>query len=296
MFETDFGIEEFCRFRDLNPGAEELKSTVEETPKLRWYYCLCCGITRSKASEHHHMGSLAELRPGSARSPMDSPSPWGSLRMFARVVSRDFVVDLMRHNELDMVLVGYQIMFRLVQYSDIQGVMRFTDPSVTSIDMVDEPQPLLRMLEPDAFGAVMSAPYRFSTNSRISDAQRKPIQRKLCQKLWVVVDQGSTRFGTLFAQALYHHGEQLARLTNLEHVTPSIAVKALELMAKLEPAPRMDALSYMDGFAISNAIRLIDPSLAESAVLSEQIQVHLHRCVSYEKKHERGCDASKLKQ
>ena len=191
--------------------------------------------------------------------------------MFARVQSNWFILDLLRQKDSDIVLMGMQIVLRLVQFTDIQEFVRLSDPMLSKCGA--EEHPLHRLLHPTALHVLLTAPLRIRecVAPDVTLNKQRIAFRKLSHKLWSVIDAGITRFGLVFAQALRPFGAQLALYTDLDSVTISISLGMVDIISQLAPAPRMDALMGQNAHVVNALVSIIidhsNPDVAEASVL-----------------------------
>jgi hypothetical protein len=125
LFELNFGLNEFSDVREMQPSdmvvevndAHGMDRCCAPTP-LKWIRTLGKRTPRPLTSPATTPGKQNGFE--QVVSSPKNPIRFGTLRLTGHIVCNEFVVDLLRQPEINLVIIGFQIVLRILQFSDPQ--------------------------------------------------------------------------------------------------------------------------------------------------------------------------------
>jgi hypothetical protein len=198
--------------------------------------------------------------------------PGGRLRIRAAVLSDFYLIDLLRGPEEELIFSGLNLVFKLVQFCDLQQLY------TASVDLSDSAEqsgdsglsmaqpisreefyhPLSLLLLPQNFQYLFSSVTiieehpKYTNNRDALSATRK----KAACLIAFIFTAGIARLGAVFSAAFENFGDQLASFTDLDRFEEEVVMSFLDVISQVPLRARLEALTCENAKLINTLLQL----------------------------------------
>lgn len=255
IFESTFGSVSIPHYKQMS-FPEEFSSRFVDS-------------VRPKKMSSHSLGSSNSPVTNSLNySGNSSPAPSvvataGRVRLRIAVASPDFVEDLLRGPDEQVMVVGLNLIMRLVQNTDPQqAFQKISVPDQQEKEVKEEEDELLTPLR-----AILSPKKLQFIFSTLEILQKDPVlsaqptalavaRRRLASLISNIFTTGIGKFGPLFANALTPFGEELVRFVDLSMFGEDLCLAFIDIIQSIPIMARIEALIFDNGSLVKTLLKL----------------------------------------
>eukprot|EP00475_Leptophrys_vorax_P001570 TRINITY_DN10862_c0_g1_i1.p1 TRINITY_DN10862_c0_g1~~TRINITY_DN10862_c0_g1_i1.p1 ORF type:complete len:952 (+),score=232.73 TRINITY_DN10862_c0_g1_i1:109-2964(+) len=256
LFEITFGTAMMQHMKPLRI-TEKMKARLEEIEEEQ----------KALSSPKSHRGPDFE-----SKEKMADEQPGGRLRIRAAVLSDYFLIDMLRGPEEELIFSGLNLVFKMVQFCDLQQLYTASVDLSESSDSGNESglsmahpisreefyHPLSLLLLPQNFQYLFSCVAIIDEHPKYANDHDalSVTRKKIACLLAFIFTAGISRLGAVFSAAFENFGDQLAAFTDLERFEEDVVQSFLDVISQVPLRARLEALTCEDGKLINTLLQL----------------------------------------